>query len=104
MLWFKRVLGFAVALALALVTLVFVLENQMPSTLAFLGFQSAELPVAVFLVMFFVAGGLLGLLLGLLVYSRLKLRLRNLEARMRRLDDERKQLHLQLSERDVSAA
>lgn len=104
MLWFKRVLGFAVALALALVTLVFVLENQMPSTLAFLGFRSAELPVAVFLVMFFVAGGLLGLLLGLLVYSRLKLRLRNLEARMRRLDDERKQLHLQLSERDVSAA
>lgn len=104
MLWFKRVLGFAVALALALVTLVFVLENQMPSTLAFLGFRSAELPVAVFLVMFFVAGGLLGLLLGLLVYSRLKLRLRNLEARMRRMDDERKQLHLQLSERDVSAA
>ncbi|PTU73216.1 lipopolysaccharide assembly protein LapA domain-containing protein [Pseudomonas mangrovi] len=104
MLWFKRVLGFAVALALALATLVFVLENQMPSTLAFLGFQSAELPVAVFLVMFFVAGGLLGLLLGLLVYSRLKLRLRNLEARLRRLDDERKQLHLQLSERDVSAA
>lgn len=104
MLWFKRVLGFAVALALALATLVFVLENQMPSTLAFLGFQSAELPVAVFLVMFFVAGGLLGLLLGLLVYSRLKLRLRNLEARMRRMDDERKQLHLQLSERDVSAA
>ena len=92
------------ALALALATLVFVLENQMPSTLAFLGFQSAELPVAVFLVMFFVAGGLLGLLLGLLVYSRLKLRLRNLEARLRRLDDERKQLHLQLSERDVSAA
>lgn len=104
MLWFNRVLGFAVALALALVTLVFVLENQMPSTLAFLGFRSAELPVAVFLVMFFVAGGLLGLLLGLLVYSRLKLRLRNLEARMRRMDDERKQLHLQLSERDVSAA
>lgn len=104
MLWFKRVLGFAVALALALVTLIFVLENQMPSTLAFLGFRSAELPVAVFLVMFFVAGGLLGLLLGLLVYSRLKLRLRNLEARLRRLDDERKQLHLQLSERDVSAA
>ena len=104
MLWFKRALGFAVALALALVTLIFVLENQMPSTLAFLGFRSAELPVAVFLVMFFVAGGLLGLLLGLLVYSRLKLRLRNLEARLRRLDDERKQLHLQLSERDVSAA
>ena len=46
----------------------------------------------------------MSLLLGLLVYSRLKLRLRNLEARMRRLDDERKQLHLQLSERDVSAA
>jgi len=104
MLWFKRVLGIAVALALALATLVFVLENQMPSTLAFLGFQSAELPVAVFLVIFFVAGGLLGLLLGLLVYSRLKLRLRSLEARMRRVDEERKRLYLQLSERDVSAA
>lgn len=104
MLWFKRVLGFALALAVALATLVFVLENQMPSSLAFLGFRSAELPIAIFLVVFFVAGGLLGLLLGLMVYSRLKLRLRSLEARMKRLDEERKQLHLQLSERDVSAA
>lgn len=104
MLWFTRALGLAVALALALATLVFVLENQSPSSLAFLGFTTAELPVAVFLVIFFVAGGLLGLVLGVAVYSRLKLRLRSLEGRLKRLDEERRQLQVQLSEREASGA
>lgn len=104
MLWFKRLLGVVVALALALATLVFVLENQAPVAISFLGFSTAELPVSVFLVLFLVAGGLLGLVLGLLVYSRLKLRLRRVEGRLRRLDDECRRLHLQLGERDASAA
>ncbi len=104
MLWFKRLLGVVVALALALATLVFVLENQTPVAISFLGFSTAELPVSVFLVLFLVAGGLLGLVLGLLVYSRLKLRLRRVEGRLRRLDDECRRLHLQLGERDVNAA
>lgn len=81
MLWFKRALGFALVVILALATLVFVLENQQDTTLAYLGFSTPQLPVSLFVVAAFVLGGLLGLLLGTFVVLRMKSRLKALSAR-----------------------
>ena len=103
MLWFKRLLAAVAALAIVLVTLLFVLENQMPARLAFLGMTSAELPLAVFAVAFFIAGALLGLLLGVLIYSRLQLRLRRTEARLRRLEAQVAQAQVPAEGAPVSA-
>lgn len=75
MLWIKRVLALAAALAVAVVTLVFILENQSMTRLQFMTLQSPELPVAFFVALAFVAGSLAGLALGIYLQARLKLAL-----------------------------
>ncbi len=75
MLWIKRVLALAAALAVAVVTLVFILENQSMARLQFMTLQSPELPVAFFVALAFVAGSLAGLILGAYLQARLKLAL-----------------------------
>ncbi|MCC6077079.1 lipopolysaccharide assembly protein LapA domain-containing protein [Pseudomonas sp. GCM10022188] len=72
MLWIKRILVIAVALLVAAVTLVFILENQSHARLQFMTLQSPELPVAFFVALAFVAGGLAGVLLSLYLRARLK--------------------------------
>ena len=88
MLWFKRALGFALVVMLALATLVFVLENQQGIALSYLGFASPQLPASLFVAAAFVAGGLLGLAFGVLIASRLKYRLKAVEARLTRRNEE----------------
>ncbi|WP_448652355.1 LapA family protein [Pseudomonas fluorescens] len=63
----KRVLLVLVALLVALAVLAFVLENQQGVALSFLGWTTAQLPVAVFVTLALIAGMLIGPLLGVLV-------------------------------------
>ncbi|CAI8768261.1 lipopolysaccharide assembly protein LapA domain-containing protein [Pseudomonas marginalis] len=60
----KRVSLVLVILALVLVTLAFVLENQQGVTLSFLGWSTAQLPVAVFITLALILGMLISPLLG----------------------------------------
>lgn len=92
MLWFKRIFGFALVIILALATIIFVLENQTASAISFLGFNTPELPVSLFIVSVFVIGGLLGLTLGLIRCSRLKYRLKATESRLARNSKELRRL------------
>ncbi len=75
MLWLKRALLIIVLLLVALATLDFMLENQQNVTLQFLEMRSPELPVSLFVVIAFIAGSLLGILIGWLITTRLRLRL-----------------------------
>jgi putative membrane protein len=88
MLWFKRALGLLLVVILTLGTLVFVLENQQKLTLSYLGFSTPTLPVALYVVAAFVAGGVIGLLLGQLMVSRLKYRLKAAETQLARKSQE----------------
>lgn len=72
MLWIKRALVIAAALLVAVVTLVFILENQSQARLQFMTLQSPELPVAFFVALAFVAGGLAGVMLSLYLRARLR--------------------------------
>jgi uncharacterized integral membrane protein len=57
---FKRVLLAVVVLLLVLAILVFVLENQQPVTLLFLGWAGPQLPVSVMVVTALLIGMLIG--------------------------------------------
>ncbi|MFL1492961.1 lipopolysaccharide assembly protein LapA domain-containing protein [Pseudomonas antarctica] len=65
----KRVFLVLVVLAVALVVLAFVLENQQGVSLSFLGWTTMQLPVAVYVVAALIVGLMVGPLLGLLVTS-----------------------------------
>ncbi|MBI6908493.1 LapA family protein [Pseudomonas palleroniana] len=67
---FKRVVLLLVVLVVVLVVLGFVLENQQGVSLSFLGWATAQMPVAVFVVLALIVGMLIGPLLGVLVGSR----------------------------------
>ncbi|QJD57762.1 LapA family protein [Pseudomonas sp. gcc21] len=75
MQWLKRVALIIVSLLVALATLDFVLENQQGVSLQFLEMQSPEFPLSLFIVLAFIAGSLLGIFIGWLVTTRLRLRL-----------------------------
>lgn len=95
MLWIKRVLVLAVALLLAALTLVFILENQSQTRLQFMTLHSPELPVAFLVALAFIAGALVGQVLSVYLQARLKFALgrsRGELARCRKeLDDLRAQ-------------
>lgn len=93
MSWLKRVLIAAVALLLALFTLAFILENRELTRLQFMTLQTAELPVAFFVTLAFVAGAVTGLGFGLLLHARLFLRGRS---ELRRSQAECERLRRQL--------
>jgi uncharacterized integral membrane protein len=63
----KRVVVVFSVLAAALVVLGFVLENQQSVSLSFLGLETAQMPVSVFVVVALIVGMLVGPLLGVLV-------------------------------------
>ncbi|UAW97333.1 LapA family protein [Halopseudomonas nanhaiensis] len=76
MQWLKRAALVIVLLIVALATLDFMLENQKEVTLQFLEAQSPALPLSLFIVVAFILGSLLGIFVGWLITTRLRLRLR----------------------------
>ncbi|KPG75942.1 LapA family protein [Pseudomonas libanensis] len=66
----KRVVAVLIAVLAALVVLAFVLENQQSVALTFLGWSTAQMPVAVFVVVALIVGMLIGPLLGVFVGRR----------------------------------
>ncbi|CRN01032.1 MULTISPECIES: lipopolysaccharide assembly protein LapA domain-containing protein [Pseudomonas] len=66
----KRVVAILIAVLAGLVILAFVLENQQGVALSFLGWSTAQMPVAVFVVIALIVGMLIGPLLGVFVRRR----------------------------------
>lgn len=75
MQWLKRAVLIIVLLLVALATIDFMLENQQHVALQFLEISSPELPVSFFVVIAFVLGSMLGIFIGWLLTTRLRLRL-----------------------------
>lgn len=97
MYWIKRILVVAAALLLAAFTLVFILENQSQARLQFMTLQSPELPVAFFVSLAFIAGGLSGVLLSLYLRARLKFALARNRSELGRCRKELDRLREQLA-------
>ena len=53
----------------------FMLENQQTTTLQFLEIQSPELPLSIYIVFAFILGSILGVFIGWLITTRLRLKL-----------------------------
>lgn len=70
MQWLGRILTAVFVLVVALVVLVFVLENQNSVSLAFLGWHTPDGPLSLFVSLAFILGGLGGLLSGALLRLR----------------------------------
>ncbi|MFB3305740.1 lipopolysaccharide assembly protein LapA domain-containing protein [Pseudomonas sp. AMR01] len=66
----KRVALVTTALVAALVVIGFVLENQQSVSLSFFGWATAQIPVAIFIVLALILGMLIGPLLGVVVCGR----------------------------------
>lgn len=66
----KRFVVVLVVVLAALAVLAFVLENQQGVALSFLGWSTAQMPVAVFVVVALIVGMLIGPVLGLFFRSR----------------------------------
>lgn len=66
----KRVVAVLIAVLAALVVLAFVLENQQGVALSFLGWSTAQMPVAVFVVVALIVGMIIGPLLSALFVRR----------------------------------
>ena len=75
MLWLKRVLLILVFLLVALATMDFMLENQQSISLQFLETQSPALPLSLSVVLSFILGSVLGIFVGWLITTRLRLKL-----------------------------
>ena len=73
MLWLKRVLLILVFLLVALATMDFMLENQQSISLQFLEMQSPAL--SLYVVLSFILGSVLGIFVGWLITTRLRLKL-----------------------------
>lgn len=75
MLWLKRVLLILVLLLVALATMDFMLENQQATSLQFLEMQFPALPLSIYVVLAFILGSALGVFVGWLITTRLRLKL-----------------------------
>src|SRR5690606_36915670 len=75
MQWLKRAVPIIVLLLVALSTIDFMLENQQSIALQFLEFSSPQLRISLFMVIGFILGSLLGIVIGWLMTTRLRLRL-----------------------------
>lgn len=69
---FKRVMVVVITLLIVLATVVFVLENQQPVSLVFLGWSAPELSVAVPVIVALLIGMLIGPFLGWVMSLRKK--------------------------------
>jgi len=84
MLWLKRLSLLLILLLVAVVSIVFVLENQTLAQLSFAGFQSPQWPIAAYLTMAFIFGGLLGLLAGQVLRLRLHMKVARTASQLKR--------------------
>lgn len=84
MLWLKRALLVLTLLLVAVISVVFVLENQAPVQLSFAGNQTPAWPVAAYVACAFIAGGLLGLLAGQILRLRLRLKVARTTSQLKR--------------------
>ncbi|MFT6429733.1 MAG: putative integral membrane protein [Halopseudomonas sp.] len=75
MQWLKRAILITLLLLVALATLDFVLENQQSIQLQFLELQSPAMPLSLFIIVAFILGSLLGVFIGWLITTRLRLKL-----------------------------
>jgi len=75
MQWLKRAVLIIFLLLIALATLDFVVENQQSIQLQFLELQSPAMRLAIFIVVAFILGSLLGVFIGWLITTRLRLKL-----------------------------
>ena len=71
---FKRLLVLIIAVALAAAVVFFTLENRTPMSLLFFGWQTAELPIALYVMSAFVLGLVLGPLLSWWPHQRMRMR------------------------------
>ena len=71
---FKRLLIVLIALALAASVIIFTLENRTPTQLVFFGWQSPELPAALFVMGTFVLGLIIGPIVSWWPQQRLRMR------------------------------
>jgi len=92
MLRLKRFLAFLAAILLCAVVIVFVLENLQKVQLAFLGWQTPEWPLVVFITLSFVLGGVIGLLLSIPFRARTHLHLSGLRSEVSRFRKENQAL------------
>jgi uncharacterized integral membrane protein len=83
MLWLKRALLLLTLLLVAVFSVIFVLDNQAPAQLAFAGLQSPQWPIAAYVTLAFLAGGLLGLLAGQVLRLRLHLKVARTSSRLK---------------------
>ncbi len=84
MLWLKRVLLVLTLSLVAVASVIFVLENQAPVQLSFAGNPSPQWPLAAYMVIAFIAGGLLGLLAGQVLRLRLRLKMAKTASQLKR--------------------
>ena len=71
---FKRLAFVVLALLVASAIVLFVLENNQPVALLFLGWSAPQLPISVFVVLAFLAGMMIGPLLAWFVLARRRLK------------------------------
>ncbi|MCJ1885107.1 lipopolysaccharide assembly protein LapA domain-containing protein [Pseudomonas sp. LA21] len=88
MLRVKRFLFILALVVLAAVVVVFVLENLQPAQLTFLGWQSPQWPLVVFVSLAFILGGLIGLLMGIPVRARARVRMAGMRSEITRFRKE----------------
>lgn len=88
MLRVKRFLFILALVVLAAVVVVFVLENLQPAQLTFLGWQSPQWPLVVFVSLAFILGGLIGLLMSIPVRARERVRMAGMRSEITRFRKE----------------
>ena len=67
-----RVILILAILAVALVMLIFILENQQIVSLSFMGWTTSQMPISVFLVVALIAGMLIGPFFGAVLSLKLR--------------------------------
>lgn len=67
---FKRAVLVAFALVVVFATMIFILENQQPTSLVFLGWSSPELPASLIFIGALLLGMAIGPAMGFIAYKR----------------------------------
>ena len=73
---FKRAMLVLFALIVLFGVVVFILENQQPTSLMFMGWRSAELPASLFFIAALLIGMVIGPVMGFVAYRRKAARLK----------------------------
>jgi len=99
----KRLIVLVVALALAASVVFFTLENRTPIHLVFLGWNSPELPIALFIMSTFIIGLIVGPLLTWWPHKRLRMRYNKQAKQLAHSEQQIKELQKALDEKNADA-